>query len=197
MYTIHSIFQMYPRDLRTGYLGLILGPMFSGKSSMLMRQLVTLVDLGQPCCYVNSKEDTRTTTCVSTHGSQPLESPKITYLKTSSLALVDVSGFSVIGVDEGQFFEDLVPIINEWVMSKKVVFVAGLSGDSFKRPFGSLHILAPQADDVMYLKAKCVTCLESGALVDAAFTKRLVVGTETKLIGGGDKYAPVCRLHHC
>ena len=187
---------MYPRDLCTGYLGLIFGPMFAGKSSMLMRQLVTLADLGQPCCYVNSKEDTRTTSCVSTHGSQSLESPKITYLKTTTLGLVDVSNFSVIGVDEGQFFEDLVSMVNEWVQNKKVVFVAGLSGDAFKRPFGALHLLAPEADDVTYLKAKCVTCLEMGRFVDAAFTKRLVCGTETKLIGGVDKYAPVCRMHY-
>jgi len=94
----------------------------------------------------------------------------------------------VIGIDEGQFFPDVVSFCEQMANMGKVVIVAALDGTFQRKPFGSILELIPMAEDVTKLTAVCVMCQGS-----AAFTKRLGEEQEIELIGGEDKYIAVCR----
>jgi len=96
---------------------------------------------------------------------------------------------AVIGIDEGQFFPDLL----EWtrdVVSRlgKVVVIAALDGTFQRVPFGNVCALIPFAETVVKLSAVCSSC---GA--DAPFTARISAEEEVEVIGGADKYSAVCR----
>ncbi len=194
--------------IRAGYLKLYMGPMYSGKTSRLMKKITKLADLGMSVLYVNYSEYKRESygddRC-STHNSQFTHiSPKIATLKKIQLNEIDISPYSVIGVDESQFFLDLVPVVSRWVHGdRKIVFCAGLDGDFRRRPIGNLLGLISLANDYKKLSAKCHQCLEDSldnyivtSMVDAPFTARIVPGEEQKLIGGTDAYVPLCRYHY-
>lgn len=101
-------------------------------------------------------------------------------------ALVDE--YDVIGIDEGQFFPDIVEFCETVANAGKIVIVAALDGTFQRRPFGHVLELIPLAEDVVKLKAVCMSCQG-----DAAFSKRLGSEMEVELIGGADKYVAVCR----
>ncbi|KAL9251759.1 Thymidine kinase-like protein [Drosera capensis] len=124
--------------------------------------------------------------------------------KYPCFALKDLSSFrqefggraydesDVIGIDEAQFFEDLYDFCQRAAdHDGKTVIVAGLDGDYLRRSFGSVLDVIPLADSVTKLTARCEIC---GKL--AHFTLRKSDETKTELIGGADKYMPVCRQHY-
>jgi thymidine kinase len=94
----------------------------------------------------------------------------------------------VIGVDEGQFFSDLVEVCDNWANEGKVVIVAGLDATFQRKNFGKICDLIPRAEHVKKLTAICKFC---GAV--ASFSKRLNERVEEILIGGPELYASVCR----
>ena len=103
--------------------------------------------------------------------------------------------YDVIGIDEGQFFPDVVSWSEKMANEGKVVLVAALDGTFQRKPFGDILSLVPLAEDVTKLKAVCMNCFE-----EAAFSKRITSDDEGKVevIGGADKYMAVCRscFHH-
>jgi thymidine kinase len=205
-----------------GRLELIMGPMFSGKSSKLIHEITTLADQGMKVLYINHAMDVRSSEGdekFSTHSSHFRGlSNKIETVKVATLAEVeqvqnpDLTNFDVIGVDEGQFFSDLIDNVTHWVTDfHKIVFVAGLDGDARRQPFGQILPLIPHCDNVTKLKARCHHCLQNSrssaldskkkshlmaSLVDAPFTGRLKGGNEQTVVGGSDLYLPLCRYHH-
>jgi len=191
----------------SGRLEIYMGPMFSGKSSRLIHKLCTLADVGFRVLYINHSDDNRYTcgdNIVSTHSSQYHGLSKyIKSLKISSLKDVEIHNYEVIGVDECQFFDDLVPVVSKWVeQDHKYVICVGLDGDAFKHPFGHLLELIPYADVAEKMTAMCHSCLEDAkkcgfsSLSNAPFTRRLDSEfSSQKLIGGADKYIAVCRHH--
>lgn len=96
--------------------------------------------------------------------------------------------FDVIGVDEGQFFPDIVEFCEAMANAGKIVIVAGLDGTFQRKPFGRILELIPLAEDVVKLNAVCMICQG-----DAAFSKRRGSEMEVELIGGSEKYMAVCR----
>ena len=147
-------------------LELILGPMYSGKTTALLsrRSGNTLI--------VNHEFDTRVDG-VGTHDGVEAHAIKCKVLPR-------LPGYDMYLIDEAQFFESLDGVET---LAPHVV-VAGLSGDFMRRPFGKLLELIPKADKVTFLKAKC----ECGA--PASFTKRL--STSTDLVNVNTDYIPVC-----
>mmetsp|Transcript_24835 Transcript_24835/g.53824 ORF Transcript_24835/g.53824 Transcript_24835/m.53824 type:complete len:134 (+) Transcript_24835:3-404(+) len=111
-------------------------------------------------------------------------------LPTDSLMeLVEKSReFDVIGIDEGQFFPDIVPFCDMLASEGKIVVVAALDGTFQRKPFGTVLELIPLAESVCKLTAVCKGCFS-----DAAFTKRLGAETAVEVIGGSEMYLPVCR----
>ena len=105
-------------------------------------------------------------------------------------ALIDAH--DVIGIDEGQFFPDIV----EWSDKQanrngKQVIIAALDGSFQRKPFGRVLELVPCAESVVKLNAVCMNC---GA--DAPFSARISAETELEVVGGADKYIAACRACH-
>lgn len=195
-----------------GTLYMRVGPMFSGKTTWLNGELTQLADKGFSVMKITHIDDVRDNVVIcdnsgSTHNSSYRSlSNKITCTRVSHLKDIDISNFHVIGVDESQFFPDLLEIVELWVETLgKHVRVAGLDGDAFKRKFGQTLDLIPISDEVIKLSASCHICLKelektgfNGNILTIVgpFTKRINKSTEQKDVGGSDKYIPVCRFHH-
>jgi len=200
------------RTKHRGTLYIRVGPMFSGKTTWLNGELTQLADKRFSVLKITHSDDIRNDveTCDnsgSTHNSSYRSlSTKITCIRASELKDINVSKFHVIGIDEAQFFPDLLEVVEDWVENKgKHVRVAGLDGDAFKRKFGQTLDLIPICDEVIKLTASCKYCLDElekakfhGNIlsIEGPFTKRLVSSLEQKIVGGADTYVPVCRFHH-
>lgn len=196
-----------------GTLYIRIGPMFSGKTTWLNSELTQLSDKGFKCLKIIHDDDIRNDVSSadlkgSTHNSSYNKlSDKITVIRAKNLVDINVEDFHVIGIDESQFFGDLVITVNRWVEDKgKHVRVSGLDGDCFKRKFGETLDLIPMADEVIKLNASCRLCLNElekagfhGNILSIVgpFTRRIGNSTSQKDVGGADKYMPVCRYHHC
>ena len=97
-------------------------------------------------------------------------------------------GAEVIGIDEGQFFDDVCEFSEEMANNGKVVLISALDGTFERKTFGNILNLIPMAEKVEKLDAVCMDCKNS-----ASFTKRITSSKEIELIGGSDVYKPVCR----
>lgn len=188
-----------------GYLELFVGPMYSGKSSKVLFKLTSMADQRFNCLYINSIKDERETESqddfVTTHNSSySRTSPKINCVKVSSLKEVSVSDYDYIGIDELQFFndEDTVKCINDWVsVYGKHVLIASLDGDCYRRRFGKVLELIPNADEVTKLTAYCDLCRDNyGVVKKAPFTARMTSDTSAELVGGRNLYKAMCRSCH-
>ena len=170
--------------------------MMAGKTSHLIADLITYHDLDKKVLFVNHIKDTRDKD-YSTHRSGKPELPStMTKMKIDLLAKIsNPEQFFAIGVDESQWFMDLVPVITSWLERGIWVFCSGLNGSFEQKPFGKILDLVPQADEVVHLKAKCTTCLFDGTIKDAPFTKRLIEDRTLNIPGGKETYAAVCRKH--
>jgi thymidine kinase len=96
--------------------------------------------------------------------------------------------YDIIGIDEGQFFEDIVEVSEELANKGKTVIISALDGTFERKAFGRILELVPLAEEVTKLDAVCMDCKEP-----ASFTKRLWESKETELIGGSEIYKPVWR----
>lgn len=191
-----------------GYLELIWGPMFSGKTTTLLSRL--LCDSSNPnrkILFINSNIDTRSTRAHSTHNpfyKDPSSiPPNITMKSCDTLpSLKDIENYDNIYIDEAQFFgEDLVKCVIEYVdIAKKHVTVSGLVADSNRHEFGNILCLVTYADKCTQLhNALCVKCFDTAKLpVEAIFTHKLTPHHDASRIesGGSDKYIPLCRKHY-
>lgn len=207
-----NVFKTECFNAHRGTLYMRIGPMFSGKTTWLNGELTQLADQGFSVLKITHDDDVRqdVANCDdggSTHNSSYKSlSNKITKIRSSNLINIDVSNFHVIGIDESQFFPDLLQMVSKWVEDGgKHVRVVGLDGDAFKRKFGQILDLIPMSDEIVKLKASCRLCLDqlensnfNGNILSIAgpFTKRLGNSMIQKEIGGSDKYIPVCRYHH-
>ncbi|XP_026885292.2 LOW QUALITY PROTEIN: thymidine kinase, cytosolic [Electrophorus electricus] len=174
-----------PRKIR-GQIQVIFGPMFSGKSTELMRR-VRRFQIAQYCCLViKYAKDTRySDKGMSTHDRNTMDAVPATCLRDVRPVALEAC---VIGIDEGQFFPDIVEFSEEMANLGKTVIVAALDGTFQRKPFGSILNLVPLAESVVKLNAVCMQCFK-----EAAYTKRLGTEKEVEVIGGADKYHAVCR----
>ncbi|CBY21492.1 unnamed protein product [Oikopleura dioica] len=169
-----------------GQIQLIIGPMFSGKSTELLRRLRRSQNACFKCLVVKFNEDDRYSDLdMATHDGQKVAAIKAAKLDDVYDAAKD---FDVIGVDEGQFFEDLLEFCENLANSGKTVIVAALDGDYKRQPFEKTIQLIPLSESVTKLTAICMNCR-----ADAAFSRRLGAQTQQKVIGGEEKYMAVCR----
>lgn len=173
-------------------LSIIMGNMFSGKTSELIRRLKRLKVIDKKILVVNSSKDTRCPDEVlKTH-----DNVKFNCYKTYDLFdLMDVDEFynaDIIAIDEAQFFPRLKKFVECCLLNEKDIILAGLDADSFQRKFGELIDCIPLACDVTKLSALCMKCNDG---TPGPFTKRIVDDMCLELIGGSDKYVAVCRNH--
>ena len=174
-----------PRN--SGWIEVISGSMFSGKSEELIRRLRRAQIARQPVAIFKPLVDTRfDDSDIVSHNqqripSQPVKSPE-QILKLAAAA-------QVIGIDEAQFFpENIVPIVRQLAQAGKRIVIAGLDKDYRGLPFGPLPLLMAEAEYVTKTLAICMQCGEP-----AAFTQRLTKDEEQILIGETDIYEARCR----
>lgn len=164
----------------------ITGPMFSGKTTELIRRAREYKERhGLRVLVINHAKDVRTTqNTVRTHDG-------VTYpaVHAHDLMLVNTRQYDVIAVDEGQFFNNLRTFVDiETRRWGKRVLVAGLNSDYLRRPFGEMPLLMSLADHVVVKHSTCSACSSL-----ALFTQRLSDNGDTIDVGGAEKYAARCR----
>ncbi|QQG31553.1 Thymidine kinase [Swinepox virus] len=169
-----------------GFIHLILGPMFSGKSTELIR-LVNRYQIATYNCKVikYSKDNRYGNDAVYTHDKCYISAVSTDSLFDIKYTLDDVD---IVGIDEGQFFNDIVEFCEYMANKGKIVIVAALDGTYERKPFGNILNLIPLSEKVTKLNAICMICHR-----DASFSKRLSDEKEIELIGGKEKYLSVCR----
>lgn len=165
---------------------LIVGPMFSGKTSELLRRIRRFGYAKRSTLLIKFAADQRySDTCVSTHDKLMIEAVSATKLSEIGERF---KKFDVIGIDEGQFFEDVVEFASKAAEMGKIVIVAALDATFERKPFGHICELFPMAESIDKLTAVCKLCG-----LDASFSRRLSASKKTVAIGGADMYIPVCR----
>ncbi|GAB6021992.1 Thymidine kinase, cytosolic [Chamberlinius hualienensis] len=173
-------------DNCSGSIQLILGPMFSGKTTELIRRLKRYQIARHKCLVIKYANDIRyNNESLSTHDKQFYSAVSV---MTLCPVFKDALEFSVIGIDEGQFFPDTVEFCERMANCGKTVIVAALDGTYQRLPFGSILNLIPLSETVIKLTAVCMKCFKS-----ASYTKRISNETQVEVIGGADKYIAVCR----
>lgn len=172
-----------------GWIEVICGGMFSGKTEELIRRAKRAKIAGQKVLVVKPKTDNRySDTEVVSHNDTAIPSVVV----SESNHIIDLSNdFQVICIDEAQFFDnEIVNIANQLANHQKRVIVAGLDMDYEGKPFGPMPYLLAVAEFVTKLHA---ICTKSGML--ASYSQRVVEGTEQVMVGEYDAYEP--RARHC
>lgn len=167
----------------------IFGPMFSGKTSELIRRLKRHSIANSKCLAVKYENDIRySSDNISTH-------EKMIYVAKCASKLMplmeEALKYDVIGIDEGQFFPDILLFCNELRNAGKIVIVSALDMNFKREPFSLSALLSGIADESLKMKAVCVVCKK-----DAAFSKRLTTEQTLEVIGGAETYAATCLFCH-
>jgi thymidine kinase len=174
--------------MNNGYLELILGPMFSGKTTRLVEIYNKHTRSAKSVVAINFAKDTRYhDTMLSTHDKVFI--PCIFAEKINSLlSHEDVINANVILINEGQFFEDIYDSVITLVekMHKKI-YICGLDGDFKRNKFGNLLDLIPYCDAIVKLRSNCTKCNN-----DAIFSHRISC-EQNQVVIGSDNYMPLCR----
>jgi len=172
----------------TGWIEVITGSMFSGKTEELIRRLKRAriarqkVEIFKPRIEVRYSEQE-----VVSHDETVIQS---TPVDSAANIILLASGMEVVGVDEAQFFDDgLVDVCNQLANNGVRVIVAGLDMDFRGKPFGPIPKLLSVAEYVTKVHAICVRC---GNL--ANYTHRLSKEDRLILLGETDLYEPLCRI---
>jgi len=179
------------RNLKRGWIEVVCGSMFSGKTEELLRRIKRAtfanqqVELFKPAIDVRYDEEE-----VVSHDANSMQSTPV-HNSAEILLYVNMDTVEVVGIDEVQFFDDgVVDVCNQLANNGIRVIVAGLDMDYLGKPFGCMPKLLAVAEYVTKTHAICVKC---GDL--AQFSHRLVASDRQVLLGEKDSYEPLCR--HC
>jgi thymidine kinase len=177
------------RTRTVGWIEVICGSMFSGKTEEMIRRLRRARIAQQRVEAFKPALDTRySNNKVVSHDENSI---KTVPAHTASQILLLAEAFDVVGIDEAQFFDDdLVEVCRTLAERGTRTIVAGLDQDYRGRPFEPIPQLMAIAEHVTKLHAICVVC---GA--PANHSQRIVPGDDRVLLGATDAYEPRCR--HC
>jgi len=175
----------------SGWIEVVTGPMFSGKSEELIRLLRRAAIARQRVEVFKPALDNRFGTRDVVSHSQWRIPCEVVERAEEILSRVDLRT-EVVGVDEAQFFDDALPRVCSRLASLgKRVIVAGLDMDFRGIPFGPMPTILAIAEKVEKLSAICSRC---GA--PAAYTQRLTAAAEQVVVGAADVYEARCRRCH-
>ena len=171
---------------KSGYLEIILGPMYSGKSTRLVEVYNQCKFCDIPVTAINHTIYNRyDDELLSTH-----DKIKIPCIKTNNLLDIWPTITSdVILINEGQFFPDLYEAVIDMLENGKQVYVCGLDGDFERKKFGDVLDLIPLCDKVTKLTSLCSLCKDG---TPGIFSLRLTNEKEQTVVGS-ENYIPVCR----
>ncbi len=173
---------------RRGWIEVICGSMFSGKTEELIRRLrrarIANLRVG---IFKPLTDDRYHPENIVSHDDNSILSIPVPNAKT---ILEEVSTVDVVGIDEAQFFDESLPEVCDILASKGTrVIVAGLDMDYQGNPFGQMPALLSKAEYITKLHAICMQC---GNIANYSYRKSGVA--EQLLIGNKDLYEPRCRI---
>jgi thymidine kinase len=172
---------------RAGWIEVICGSMFSGKTEELIRRLNRARIAKQKVEIFKPAMDTRYSEIqIVTHDAHAIPS---TPVQSASQILLMVNDVNVVGIDEAQFFDsEITSVCNIMANNGIRVLVAGLDMDYMGVPFGPMPSLIASAEYITKLHAICMSC---GDL--AHYSHRIVKNEQQVLLGEKDAYEPLCR----
>lgn len=186
-------------------LDIILGPMFSGKTTKLLEIMDTLDKQNIKYLVVKPEIDDRYTektdnNFIVSHNLRKKECRVVSNLKevldeikkNKTILSTRSDSIEYILIDEAQFFQHLYAFCIICLEKFNInVIVTGLDGDYERKSMGEILSLLPIANNITKLSARCNICNS-----EAIFTHRISKEKEQVLIGGSDKYVPLCRYHY-
>jgi thymidine kinase len=172
---------------RRGWIEVVCGSMFSGKTEELIRRLTRARIARQRVEIFKPALDTRYhAEDVVSHNAARIRS---TPVAIASEILLLAAGSDVVGIDEAQFFDSsLVDVCAQLANNGSRVIVAGLDMDYLGRPFGPIPALLATAEFVTKVHAVCVCCGEI-----ASYSYRIAASESQVLLGETDSYEARCR----
>ncbi len=175
------------RHSKRGWIEVICGSMFSGKTEELIRRLKRAqianlkVEIFKPTVDIRYDEND-----IVSHNDNRIPS---TPVENSQQILILAQEVDVVGIDEAQFFDEEMPMVAEALAARGIrVIIAGLDMDFLGRPFGPIPQALAMADYVTKLHAICMSCGDI-----ATHSYRKTVSDATVLLGEKDVYEPRCR----
>lgn len=179
--------QFNQENTQQGWIEVICGSMFSGKTEELIRRLRRAEFAKQTIVLFKPIIDDRyATEAVVSHQGQSWLAKRVAAARD---ILENWNGEQIVAIDEAQFFDaDIISICNQLASKGTRVIIAGLDMDYKGSPFGPMPHLMAVAEFVSKVHAVCVSC---GQL--AQFSHRTVAQTEQVLVGAVEKYKPLCR----
>lgn len=185
------------KDPITPGLTVYCGPMFSGKSDELIRELKRAPHAGyRVAAFKPAKDNRRGEDTINSENGAKFPATSV----SESFEILSLVGpdIDIVGIDEAQFFDANLPdVVLTLVGRGKKVMVAGLDKNFRGEPFGPMQILKQEAEDVISLHAYCSECGKP-----ASFTQRLVNGKPANyddpvvVVGASELYEARCRKHH-
>ena len=177
-----------------GNLELIIGPMFSGKSTEIIRQIRLLQKIDKKVLVIKPEIDNRYggINKITSHNFESVEC--LILKKLSDISDDTVYNYDTLVIDEGQFFSDLLEQTEKWINKYPItIIVAGLDGDFQMKPIGQILDLIPLSNKCIKLSSLCNICKNG---TKAPFSCRVVNSKDKVLVGGSESYIPLCRKHH-
>lgn len=194
--------RMEERDSHRPTLELIIGPMFSGKSTELLSRIHRFKAIRKHILVITHMLDTRYTQrpLLVNHDAQSAEAIACETLMPL-IGTHQLQGVNVVIIEEAQFFADLVPFVKHVVEVCKVhCVVAGLDGDAERKPFGHVLELIPLADTVKKLTAMCQLCCDGSpgifSFMHTPPQKKHTGNPSQVLVGADERYMALCRHHY-
>jgi len=179
-----------------GYLELILGPMFSGKTTQIIQIHNNYNYIGKKVVVINYADDKRYHEhMLSTHDRKMIPCISIidiydAWTNPLNDHFDELHEADVILINEGQFFESLKTTVIDMIENKnKLVYVCGLDGDFKRNKFGEILDLIPYCDKVSKLSSLCAGCKNGKKGI---FSSR-ITNEKSQIVIGSDNYKPYCR----
>ena len=180
----------------SGSLELIIGPMFAGKSSAIIRIVNRYRSIGYPILLVSHASDNRYSELPAVVNHDKVSVPCLHW--SSLLDHIDDKEYrdaKIVIVEEAQFFPGLREFVVRAVdIDKKHVIVVGLDGDADRKAFGEILELVPLADRIEKVRAFCGDCSD-GTEALFSYCKKADKSGQV-CVGGADTYMPLCRFHY-
>ena len=169
-----------------GWIEVICGSMFSGKTEELIRRIKRAKIANQKIKVFKPVIDSRSNNFIESHDESKLECIEV---KSSNEILKKIDNCDVVAIDEAQFFDDLiVPVCNKIANNGVRVIIAGLDMDYLGNPFGPMPNLMAISEYVTKVHA---VCKQSGNIANYSFRKNNK--KDIVVIGEKDKYEPLSR----
>jgi len=183
--------------MQGGWIEVVCGSMFSGKSEELIRRIRRAQYAKQEIVVFKPQIDKRySENAVVSHNGTTVIASALS--NSSEIKKYLVSNYDIVAIDEAQFFDDgIVDVVMELADQGYRVIIAGLDQDFRGEPFGPMPLLMAVAENVTKLQAVCTVCGSS-----ASRTQRLINGTPAGfddpviLVGAAEAYEARCRQHH-